>query len=185
MNIKNQEIAGMYGDYELVFATDEAIDEYFEACLNTIEPAEMYEAWQLHHIAVPDLLEKVFASVRQGRGKAYFLLYHISDEEKEVVGIGGMAPLRETDHKGYDGARAGEIWYMGQSFMKHKRFIVQYGKIIIAKILTHYPMLINLAAAWNYGAFKLVKYLGFTIGKDLIRTGISQSLFKCFYIIKK
>ncbi len=184
MNIKNQELAGMYGDYELVFATDEAIEEYFEACLKTIGPAEMYESWQLHHIAVQDLLEKVFAGIRQGKGKAYFLLRHISDEEKEVVGIGGIAPLLENED-GQAVSSAGEIWYMGQSFTEHKRFLVQYGKVILAKILTHYPMVLNLAAAWNYEAFKLVKFLGFTVGKELIRTGINQALFKCFYITKK
>lgn len=179
MNVKNQEIAGRYDEYELVFATDEAIEEYFAACLENISPAEIYEARQLHDTAVQNLLEKVFATVREGKAKAYFLLKHVSDDEKEVVGIGGMAPLRE------EGSSAGEIWYMGQSFMEHKRFIIRHGKNILAKILTHYPMLLNLAAAWNHETFKLVQYLGFTVGKELIRTGVSQSLFKCFFITKK
>lgn len=54
---------------------------------------------------------------------------------------------------------------MGESLAGHKRFLVRHGKEIIAKILTVYPTLINAAAAWNYPALHLVKFLGFTVGK--------------------
>lgn len=191
-------LAGKYGGYELVYASDEAIDAYEEACLESISEDEMYEAWQLYHLSVLDLLNKVFAAVRQGKCEAYFLLCHNSDEEKtEVVGIGGFGALSAVEagaHVGvaadkntgsaFDG-KTGEIWFMGQSLACHKRFVVRYGREIIAKILTHYPLLINAAAVWNSQALQLVKFLGFTVGEKAVCMGMDNSLFKYFYITRE
>lgn len=172
-------IAGMYGAYELVFAADEAIDQYFEECLENIDADEMYEAWQLYHLCVRDVLEKVFAQVKEGKCEAYFLLYHLSEEEYEVLGIGGFGPLA------VQGENVGEIWFMGQSLIRHKRFLVQYGREIVAKILTRYSTLVNAAAVWNTQAFRLVKFLGFTVEEKTVRVGMDKSLFKYFYITRK
>ncbi len=175
-------LAGKYGDYELVFASEEAIDAYAESCLASISEDEMYEAWQLYHISVSDLLEKVFSCVRVGKGEAYFLLYHNSDEEEaEVLGIGGIGDVPELAEWGKN---VGEIWFMGQSLVPHKRFLVQYGRKIVAKVLTKYSVLLNMAAAWNSSAFSLVKFLGFTVGKNAIPAGRDKSLYKYFYITK-
>lgn len=179
MFVKNQEIAGRYGDYELVFASEDAIEEYFVECLEILDSAEMYEAWQLYHLCAKDVLEKFFAQIQEGRAKAYFLLYHVSEEEKEVVGIGGIGPLADM------GENVGEIWFMGQSFMNHKRFLIRYGREIIGKILSHYPTLLNIAAVWNDEAVRLVKYLGFTVGSKPIRVGMDKALFNYFYITRK
>lgn len=179
MFVKNQEIAGRYGDYELVFATEDAIEEYFGACLEILNPAEMYESWQLYHLCAKDVLEKFFVQIQEDRAKAYFLLYHVSEEEKKVVGIGGFGAFAEL------GENVGEIWFMGQSFMEHKRFLVRHGRNIIGKILSHYPTLLNIAAVWNNEAVRLVKYLGFTVGAKPIRAGVDKALFNYFYITRK
>lgn len=176
-------IAGMYGSYELVRAADETISQYFEKCLENIDADEMYEAWQLYHLCVREVLEKVFQNVKEGRCEAYFLLYHISEDEYEVLGIGGFGPLADP---GADfGGNVGEIWFMGQSLIRHKRFLVQYGREIVAKVLTRYSTLINAAAVWNTQAFRLVKYLGFTVEEKAVRVGMDKSLFKYFYITRK
>lgn len=185
-------LAGRYGSYELVFASEEAREAYFELCLDSISANEMHEAWQLYHLSVRDVLERVFESVRQGTSEAYFLLYHNEYEEKtEVVGIGGMADLPELagltalPECADLGEKAGEIWFMGENLASHKRFLVQYGRKIAAKALTKYSALLNIAAVWNTAAFRLVKFLGFTVGEKAICAGMENALFKYFYLIRK
>lgn len=185
-------LAGVYGDYELVFASEEAIEAYFEPCLGNMSANEIHEAWQLYHISVRDLLEKVFSCVRNGKGEAYFLLYHNPFEEKlEVLGIGGIGDLPElaglnglADFAEF-GEKPGEIWFMGQSLIPHKRFLVLYGRKIAVKVLTKYSAVLNIAAAWNYPALMLVKFLGFTVIDTAVCAGIDQSLYKYFYLTKK
>lgn len=190
----NNSIAGMYGAYELVFAGDEAIDKYFEACLENMDADEMFEAWQLYHLCVRDVLEKVFEQVKEGRCEAYFLLYHFSEEEYEALGVGGfgavagladLAGLIERAGETELGGNVADIWFMGQSLTRHKRFLVRYGREIIAKILTRYSALINAAAVWNTQAFRLVKFLGFTVEEKTVRLGMDKSLFKYFYMTGK
>lgn len=190
--MKTKILSGKYGSYELVFASEETIEKYTEPCLESVSAHEIYETWQLYHLSVKDLLEKVFSEVRLGRCEAYFLLYHNSCEEKnEVVGIGGFGALADSEtcinygEKISLNGKTGEIWFMGESLAGHKRFLVRHGKEIIAKILTVYPTLINAAAAWNYPALHLVKFLGFTVGEKAIYIGMDSSLYKYFYITKE
>lgn len=187
-------LAGKYGSYELVFASEDAVEEYLEPCLDSVSMNEIHETWQLYHLSVKELLEKVFSAVRLGRCEAYFLLCHNRYEEKtEVVGIGGFGALADIEigmnigEKGGNalGGKIGEVWFMGESLAGHKRFLVRYGKEIIAKILNAHPTLINAAAAWNYPALHLVKFLGFTVGEKAIYIGMDSSLFKYFYITKE
>lgn len=187
----NNSIAGMYGAYELVFAGDEAIDRYFEECLENMDADEMYEAWQLYHLCVRDVLEKVFEQIKEGKCEAYFLLYHFSEEEYEVLGVGGfgaiaeLAEQKERAEQTELGGNVGDIWFMGQSLTRHKRFLVRHGREIVAKILTRYSALINAAAVWNTQAFRLVKFLGFTVEEKTVRLGMDKSLFKYFYMTGK
>lgn len=192
--MKTKILSGNYGDYELVFASEEIIEKYTEPCLESMSAHEIYETWQLYHLSVKDLLEKVFSAVRLGRCEAYFLLCHnICEGNTEVVGIGGFGALADIEtcmNCGEQGGNAlngktGEIWFMGESLAGHKRFLVRHGKEIIAKILTVYPTLINAAAAWNYPALHLVKFLGFTVGEKAIYIGMDSSLYKYFYITKE
>lgn len=183
MNAADKTIAGMYGAYELVFAGDEAINQYFDACLENMDEDEKYEAWQLYHLCVEDVLEKVFQNIKEGSCEAYFLLHHSSEKEYEVIGIGGFGPLAECG--GNFAENVGEIWFMGQSLIRHKRFVVRYGREIVAKILSRYSALLNAAAVWNNEAFRLVRFLGFTVEEKAVRIGVAKCLFKYFYMTRK
>lgn len=176
-------LAGRYGAYELVFAADEAIDQYFDECLENMDEDEKYEAWQLYHLNAEDVLKKVFQGIREGSCEAYFLLYHSSDKDYEVIGIGGFGPLAELGGNFVE--NVGEIWFMGQSLVRHKRFLVHHGREIVAKILSRYSMVLNAAAVWNNEAFRLVQFLGFTVEEKAVRIGADNCLFKYFYMIRK
>ncbi len=159
--MEKQELAGCYGEYELIAATEETAGKYFEDCLDVICQDEIYETWQLYRISAGKLLENVLEHVFKGEGEAYFLVFHDREKGGRVIGLGGLAPLND----------------MGKSVVRH-------GREIIAKALTHYPILVNIAASWNNQTFSLVRYLGFFVEEDYIRAGLSKALFKRFYTVR-
>ncbi|MDE7012703.1 MAG: hypothetical protein K2O76_05650 [Mailhella sp.] len=176
--MEKQELAGCYGEYELIAATEETVGKYFEDCLDVICQDEIYEAWQLYRISAGKLLENVLEHAFKGEGEAYFLVFHDREKGGRVIGLGGLAPLNDM------GKSVGEIWFAGGYLTKHKRFLVRHGREIIAKALTHYPILVNIAASWNNQTFSLVRYLGFFVEEDYIRAGLSRALFKRFYTVR-
>lgn len=176
--MEKQELAGCYGEYELVAATEETVGKYFQDCLDGICQDEIYEAWQLYHVSAEKLLEKILEHAGKGEGEAYFLVFHDREKGERVIGLGGLSPLNDM------GKSVGEIWFAGGYLTKHKRFLVLYGKEIIAKALTHYPILVNIAASWNNQTFSLVRYLGFFVEEGCIRAGLSNTLFKRFYMMR-
>lgn len=176
---ESSNLGGRYGNYELVPADRETVQEYFEDCLDAVSADEICEAWLLYHVSVRDLLKKVLSFVYEGRGEAYFLLFHDPFGTVRVLGMGGINPVGDM------GASAGEIWFAGESLADHRRFLVQYGKTVMRRALRRCPVLFNIAAAWHGRTFRLVRFLGFHVQEDCVRVGADRALFKRFYITEQ
>lgn len=172
-------ICGTYGRYEIVPARRETVQEYFEDCLEAVSADEICETWLLYHASVQDVLKKTLSYVYEGRAEAYFLLLHDPFGGVEVVGMGGVFWLGDISRT------AGEIWFAGESLARHKRFLVRYGKSILADILQNCPLLFNIAASWNFETLRLVKFLGFCVQSGYVRAGRDNTLFKRFYITEQ
>jgi hypothetical protein len=100
-----------------------------------------------------DPLEALRVSVKAS-AVAYAALF-----DGEVAALFGVSPAGSVL------GTAGVVWALtGDLVERHPRAFLRYSEPVLAHLLEHYPLLMNMVDDRYSGALRWVKWLGFTVG---------------------
>ncbi len=85
-------------------------------------------------------------------------------EEDEPIAMFGIAPTQILSDMGYP-------WFMGTDrVFSHRKILIRYGRYYVRKMREDCPILRNTVDPENKKAVRFIKYLGFEIKEDTIKT---------------